>query len=72
MKRTYRVKVIKRSYVEVTVDSEDMDQTQVYELVEDRLKTSKNVKWENPTFNIISIMNDQNAKGPKTPQIRYK
>ena len=72
MKRTYRVKVIKRSYVEVTVDSEDMDQTQVYELVEDRLKTSKNVKWENPTFNIISIMNDQNVKGPKTPQIRYK
>lgn len=72
MKRTYRVKVIKRSYVEVTVDSEDMDQTQVYELVEDRLKTSKNVKWGDPTFNIVSITNDQGSKGPKTPQIRYK
>jgi len=71
MKQTYKIKIVKRGYVEVTVESDNATQEDVYKFVEEKLKTSKNVHWGDPSLSIVQILNDDKAEGPKSPQIRY-
>ena len=53
MKKTYKIQVTKRSYMEITADS-NLSQDEIYELAKEKEKKSR-LKWEEPYFNIIGI-----------------
>lgn len=72
MKRTYRFKVVKRAWIDVTVDSEQVDQKQAYEIASERAKNSKTTKWGEPTLSITEIINDSDSASPKSPKVNYE
>lgn len=71
MKRTYRIKATKTAILTIEVENDDLSQQEVYDIAKDRVQNSRNVKWNDPSFNIIQIVNDPAKKGPKTPQTKY-
>lgn len=71
MKRTYRIKATKTAILTIEVENDDLSQQEVYDIAKDRVQNSRNVKWNDPSFNIIQIVNDPTKKGPKTPQTKY-
>lgn len=63
MKKIYRIKAIKRTWLEVEADS-SLSQDEVYDLAKEKLKSNKKIKWEDPELNIIGIKADQTIKTP--------
>ena len=59
MKKTYKIKVIKRAWLEITADS-NLSQDEIYELAKQKESKGK-LKWEEPSFNIIDINIDDSV-----------
>ena len=63
MKKTYTIKVTRRSWMEVTVD-DNTSQDDVYDIAKRKVQSGK-AKWDEPSFNIISIDIDSEAENVK-------
>lgn len=63
MKKTYTIKVTRRSWMEVTVD-DNASQDDVYDIAKRKVQSGK-AKWDEPSFNIISIDIDSEAENVK-------
>ena len=59
MKKTYKVKAIRRAWVEITAD-DSLSQQEIYALAKEKVSKGK-VKWEDPSFNIIDIQIDDSV-----------
>lgn len=59
MKKTYKVKVTRRAWLEVTADS-SLSQQEIYDLAKEKTSKGK-AKWEEPSFNIIDIRIDDST-----------
>lgn len=67
MKKVYKIKAIKRTWIEVTADS-SLSQDEIYELAKEKV-SKRGVKWEEPSFSIVSIDIDDTAENTKTKVI---
>ncbi len=59
MKKTYKVKVTRRAWIEVTAD-DSLSQQERYALAKEKVSKGK-VKWEDPSFNIVDIQIDDSV-----------
>ncbi len=59
MKKTYKVKVTRRAWIEVTAD-DSLSQQEIYALAKEKVSKGK-VKWEDPSFNIVDIQIDDSV-----------
>ena len=64
MKKTYKIKAVKRTWIEVTADG-SLSQDEIYELAKEKA-SKRGVKWEDPSFSIVSIDIDDTAENAKT------
>lgn len=65
MKKTYKIKVMRRAWLEISADS-SLSQQEIYDLAKEKVTKGK-VKWEDPSFNIIDIAIDDSVDaGVKT------
>lgn len=53
MKKTYRIKAVKRAWLDIEADS-SLSQDEIYELAKEKVSKSK-IKWEEPSLNIVDI-----------------
>jgi hypothetical protein len=61
MKKKYRIKATKRTWLEIECDS-SLSQQEVYDLAKEKLKSNKKVEWEEPSLNIIEIQIDRSTE----------
>lgn len=60
MKKTYRIKVTKRAWMDIEADS-SLSQDEIYALAEEKVSKGK-LKWEKPSLNIIDIHIDDSIE----------
>jgi len=70
MQKKYKVKVTRRAWIEVTCD-ESLTQDEVYQLAKEKVSKGK-TKWEEPSFNIISISIDSDVNNVETKVTNMK
>jgi len=63
MKKTYTIKVTRRSWMEVTVD-ENASTDDVYDIAKRKVQSGK-AKWDEPSFNIIAMDIDEKEENVK-------
>ena len=51
---------VKRAWIEIEADG-DVSSEEIYKIAAEKINKSRNVKWEEPTLNIIEINIDDEA-----------
>lgn len=68
MKKTYTIKAIKKTFIQVTVEDDNVSKDIVYDLAMQKAN-SKSTKYEDAICNITKIDIDDDSKGPSKPQV---